>query len=751
MTFDPDDPRLTAFALGELDEDDRPAVEALVSRSPEAARFVAEVRETAAWLSQTLRSEPAPGLSIVQRIDLDARIGGDASRRARRRFRVRRVLSGLAAALALAAGGFGVGRLSTTARPLGHEDAMAIALNSTPAPPASSTRSAADSGLDPMSDFEPSAMIALESESLSMDRSDRGEALARREARDGGPAAFDVRAPVTEETSPLASATEPLMASAEPNAPAATLAFSQSRGMPPAAPAPDPAAAPAPSPAARGGAAGAEAMAEAETTLVELAEPSAGRERDAFGRASESPTLAARTQEQGQGQDQEQKQEPSAEPPASAPDGIPRTDGASVASGAGAEAEAGMMAGAGLTTPFPTAPRPSRAAKVAADNIVEVLDQPDGEPVQRLALGVPVRAVDLDQTGTRMLATASDRSISVIDVDSGLLLNSVQVERGPVPDARFGPRGEVILSNLVDPTGPMGTLPGSTWRLSSAEPIAALPIRPGSVPLSEVASWLAGGRLPIDRPVPVAALVNAPAYPFDRPEGGEAVSVDTRVVSCPWDDRHRLVRIALIAREANADAGAADRVAEGVAAEVEFNPARVASYRPIGFDGRPSPAGSEPEASLSAGESCSLLFEIRPAGEGQQIARRARAFRYQGPPSPSDPEARQELLTITLSYREPGGEERITVEHPVPDTSLPITQAPDEVRLAAAIAWFGLTLAGALPDANADPAPALDGASALVRSCDDGFLPADRATLLDLLARARTLPLAPPPDAAPSP
>ena len=72
MTFDPDDPRLTAFALGELDDLDRLAVEAMLANSPEARRFVAEVRETAAILTETLRGEPSPGLSIVQRIDLDA-------------------------------------------------------------------------------------------------------------------------------------------------------------------------------------------------------------------------------------------------------------------------------------------------------------------------------------------------------------------------------------------------------------------------------------------------------------------------------------------------------------------------------------------------------------------------------------------------------------------------------------------------------------------------------------------------------
>ena len=115
MTFDPDDPRLTAFALGELDDADRAAVEALVAGSPEANRFVVEVREMASLLSETLQAEPAPGLSIVQRIDLDAQLVGKPSPRNPQLTRIpwRRVLSGLAAGLTLAVGGYGVGRLSS--------------------------------------------------------------------------------------------------------------------------------------------------------------------------------------------------------------------------------------------------------------------------------------------------------------------------------------------------------------------------------------------------------------------------------------------------------------------------------------------------------------------------------------------------------------------------------------------------------------------------------------------------------------
>src|SRR5262245_10298276 len=71
MPFDPDDPRLTAFALGELDESEKAAVEAEIADSDEARRFVADIRATADLLTEQLRKEPSPGLAPEQRLVID--------------------------------------------------------------------------------------------------------------------------------------------------------------------------------------------------------------------------------------------------------------------------------------------------------------------------------------------------------------------------------------------------------------------------------------------------------------------------------------------------------------------------------------------------------------------------------------------------------------------------------------------------------------------------------------------------------
>src|SRR5947207_925436 len=69
-----DDPRLTAFALGELDEPERSIVARAVAESPEARRFVDETREVASALKKEFAAElktekPAPANLIDIRDD----------------------------------------------------------------------------------------------------------------------------------------------------------------------------------------------------------------------------------------------------------------------------------------------------------------------------------------------------------------------------------------------------------------------------------------------------------------------------------------------------------------------------------------------------------------------------------------------------------------------------------------------------------------------------------------------------------
>jgi len=70
-TIQPDDPRLTAYALGELDEAERLEVEQLLEHSPDSQTEVAAIRQTAELLGAELAGEPITTLTADQRAAIE--------------------------------------------------------------------------------------------------------------------------------------------------------------------------------------------------------------------------------------------------------------------------------------------------------------------------------------------------------------------------------------------------------------------------------------------------------------------------------------------------------------------------------------------------------------------------------------------------------------------------------------------------------------------------------------------------------
>src|SRR5436190_8742874 len=72
MNFNPDDPKWTAYVLGELEEGDRAALELELESSEEAREFVEDLRLTAAIIRERLAAEAAFGLTSEQRATIRA-------------------------------------------------------------------------------------------------------------------------------------------------------------------------------------------------------------------------------------------------------------------------------------------------------------------------------------------------------------------------------------------------------------------------------------------------------------------------------------------------------------------------------------------------------------------------------------------------------------------------------------------------------------------------------------------------------
>ncbi|MCZ6484441.1 MAG: VWA domain-containing protein, partial [Acidobacteria bacterium] len=76
MRIDPNDPRLTAYALGELEnEDDCLEIESALQHSEELTRVVAQIRQTADLVMEELQKEPSPGLSREHQQRIERKLG----------------------------------------------------------------------------------------------------------------------------------------------------------------------------------------------------------------------------------------------------------------------------------------------------------------------------------------------------------------------------------------------------------------------------------------------------------------------------------------------------------------------------------------------------------------------------------------------------------------------------------------------------------------------------------------------------
>lgn len=74
MKVNPDDPRLTAYSLGELDAADRKVIEAELEGVAECRRELEEIARTVSVLNAELAAEPLPTLTYAQQLVIEAKL-----------------------------------------------------------------------------------------------------------------------------------------------------------------------------------------------------------------------------------------------------------------------------------------------------------------------------------------------------------------------------------------------------------------------------------------------------------------------------------------------------------------------------------------------------------------------------------------------------------------------------------------------------------------------------------------------------
>ena len=177
-------------------------------------------------------------------------------------------------------------------------------------------------------------------------------------------------------------------------------------------------------------------------------------------------------------------------------------------------------------------------------------------------------------------------------------------------------------------------------------------------------------------------------------------------------------------------------VAKDVKLQIEFNPARVADYRLIGYENRllaneDFNNDRKDAGELGAGHTVTALYELVPVGTEKPLID---PLKYQLPqPKAGSPAA--EILTVKLRYKEPQGSKSKLLAQPLAGAAVAIAQASADQQFAAAVAEFGLLLRQSEQRGTATYATAAQLAQAGRGPDADGY----RAELLRLVKLAEGL------------
>ncbi len=137
-------------------------------------------------------------------------------------------------------------------------------------------------------------------------------------------------------------------------------------------------------------------------------------------------------------------------------------------------------------------------------------------------------------------------------------------------------------------------------------------------------------------------------------------------------------------------------IAKDVKFQVEFNPARVKSYRLVGYENRllndeDFNDDTKDAGEMGAGHTVTALYEIAPAGSETDYVS-IDPLKYQSDRSEVSPERNGELMTVKLRYKAPGGAKSTLYEIPVQGEMKRWRATSDNYRFAASVAQFGMIL-----------------------------------------------------------
>jgi Ca-activated chloride channel family protein len=138
-------------------------------------------------------------------------------------------------------------------------------------------------------------------------------------------------------------------------------------------------------------------------------------------------------------------------------------------------------------------------------------------------------------------------------------------------------------------------------------------------------------------------------------------------------------------------------IAKDVKLQVEFNLAKVAGYRLIGYENRLLESedfndDKKDAGELGSGHTVTALYEVVPVGVKSAYLKDVDPLKYSEQPIVKTSSNTNELLTVKFRYKEPDGGKSKLIEQAVLNTDKAFDKTSDNFRFAAAVAGFGMLL-----------------------------------------------------------
>lgn len=228
-------------------------------------------------------------------------------------------------------------------------------------------------------------------------------------------------------------------------------------------------------------------------------------------------------------------------------------------------------------------------------------------------------------------------------------------------------------------------------------------------------------RLPEPSSVRIEEMINHFPYNYPSLAGSETKPLIVRadLTRCPWAKDRVLLRVVVQARPGSGGdwADPPEIIARDARVRVVFNPAAVARWRLIGFDGPLSGPDAEAGGLVAAGRSLTVLYELAPAGAAKSAS----------------------VCTIRAEYRLPGEARLRKLSLHAPGGAVGrFEDASADFRFAATVAGFGMVLRDSPYKGTCTAAGMLDAAEASLGDDPTGR----RSEFVGVLREACMLPLA---------